>query len=170
MGQLDGDVVSVDDAMSVGVSTVSPQTTVSAAYGMVKSEGHRHLIVAASDDLVGVLCTCDIENAPMSHAISSFMTSNVHTVQSGTSLDDATERMKHEGIGCLPVMSEAGLVGVLTRGDVRRVVGSDPFSRVCAACGEVHHVRQKPDGILFCTECTDQVEPENPMRDTGVGD
>jgi CBS domain-containing protein len=160
----------VDLFMSKVVSRVPPSETVVRAHRQATEAGHHHLMVTAGDDLVGVVCTCDLENAPSDASVSDHMSRDPVTIVAGTALAEAADRMARDDVGCLPVLSEGLVVGVLTRGDVMRATGEDPIGRICASCGERHHVHAPRGGVDFCNDCIDQVEAEQPLRDTGVGD
>jgi signal-transduction protein with cAMP-binding, CBS, and nucleotidyltransferase domain len=85
-------------------------------------------------------------------------------------IEAAATMVEEAGIGCLPVVAGARVVGIVTRGDLRRAGVLDTDATPCTCCGTTHHVRPDHDtGFYYCTECR---HPEWPCEDAdlGVGD
>jgi len=122
---------------------------------------------------VGVLCTCDLEDAAALDEVGAHMSSPVQTACPLDSLERVARRMQRAGIGCLPVVALTGeVVGVITRGDLRRV-GILVERRRCNACGSRRHVQRPPDmgQVSFCAECIASVRPDAlACHDFGGGD
>jgi hypothetical protein len=89
-------------------------------------------------------------------------------------LETAADFMRENRVGCVPVIAEGHILGVVTRSDIRRagILIEDPHGEVCAACGSDHHVRPDPrdSGTLFCLECLERARPPRAEEDVGVGD
>jgi acetoin utilization protein AcuB len=156
------------------VVTVAPRTGIGEAGRIAAENGVRHLVVLAGERLVGVLCTCDLRDADPCDEVSSRMSRRVHTVGPLTTIEEAAAQMHRSGIGCLPVMSGACLVGMLTGTDLRRAGVSDAkfTGRRCAACGSGRHVRPDPrvGNVAFCCDCRERATSDFADEETGTGD
>jgi CBS domain-containing protein len=60
------------------------------------------------------------------------MHTDVTTVSLSCSIKKAAERLSELGIGCLPVTKQGRLVGIVTRGDLLRLVARRPIPRARA--------------------------------------
>ena len=133
--------------------TVAPQVLASVAERRALAVGVRHLPVVDRGRLVGVLCTCDLRNARSHTLVAECMSAPVVATDELLPVETAAEIMVDSGIGCLPVVVDDRLIGIVTLGDLRR--GGVPVAiPACAACGSLHHVRK-----LFCIECIEAVKP-----------
>ncbi|HVT61097.1 MAG TPA: CBS domain-containing protein [Thermoanaerobaculia bacterium] len=127
----------VRDLMTRGVVSVAPEDSVAKAYDLMLEHRFRHLTVIAGDgELVGLLTHRDllrhslIERAelPLSLQrsvlqrirVEEVMTSEVQTAAPGQSLRQAALIMLANKFGCLPVVEEAEVVGILTEADFVR--------------------------------------------------
>jgi tRNA nucleotidyltransferase (CCA-adding enzyme) len=76
--------------------------------------------------IVGIISKRDVRNARPDQRrrlpVSSFMNQGVKTIGSYEPLLRAMERMVAEDIGRLPVLEDGGLVGIVTRSDLMRVL------------------------------------------------
>jgi acetoin utilization protein AcuB len=129
----------------------TPDMTVRAARSLAKKESD-HLLVSENDNVVGILCSCDLEGARGDARVGRVMKSPVISVEGGTSLDDAAEIMRRKGVGSLPVLCGGLVMGIVTRADlIRGGVPRDRVGSTCASCGTEHHVKRP--GAPFCADC-----------------
>src|SRR5579883_1181682 len=108
------------------IVTVAARTRVADAQRIAAEHGVRHLVVIEADDMVGVLCTCDLRTAKPDDRVGDRMSRRVRTVEPGAALETAADVMRRSDVGCLPVTVSGKLVGMLTRGDLRRAGFPDP--------------------------------------------
>ena len=142
----------VADAMTPGPVTVSPQATVAAAVSAMRRGRFRHLPVVARSKLVGVVSQRDLETwpeAPVEVAesladrlVAEVMTSQPVTVWPEEPVEVAARLLAEHGIGCLPVVGDEGLVGILTESDLFSVLlrllgGGEPSSRITLVLPDV---------------------------------
>lgn len=146
------------------LTTVGRALSAGEAAGVAEQRGVRHLFVTNGEQVVGIVCTCDLIGRP-GLAVEDCMAHTVITVDAACSLPDAAGVMAREHIGCLAVFDDDALAGVITRGDLRRagVAESDLGATRCASCGSTHGVRPHPrmPDVEFCLSCL--AEATTPM-------
>jgi acetoin utilization protein AcuB len=133
-------------------ATVPPDATVAAALAAMRRGRFRHLPVVAGGELVGVVAHGDLESLPGTplEAVESLGDRPVSELMSGQPVtvwpDEPVEvaaRLLHEhAIGCLPVVSDDRLVGILTESDLFAVLlrllgGDEPSSRITLVLPDV---------------------------------
>ena len=113
----------VKDIMRSPAVAIAPETKLEDAYRTMREKGIRHLPVLDSGRLVGVITDRDLRLATSSLAPSPFpQGSRVDEVMSRTPLtadrldpvEDAARTMRERKIGCLPVVANGTLVGIIT--------------------------------------------------------
>ena len=125
----------VKDWMSPAPLTVSPETPVLEALHLLKARGFRRLPVVEGSKLIGIVTDKDLKDATPSKAttlsvwelnyllakltVREVMATEVLSVNSLETLEDAALRMQERKLGGMPVLDNAGaLVGILTITDV----------------------------------------------------
>lgn len=165
----------VSDVMSRELATIAPYALAAHAELIAQSRKVHHLLVVEDDRLAGVLCLCDLYGCESDAVAVELMSTPPATIDSGATLEDAIEAMRDIGIGCLPVLDGDDLVGVITRGDLRRAGFEDEIVfRTCASCSTRHHVRSAMgNAVAFCVDCMERgraFDSEDPYDDLGDGD
>jgi acetoin utilization protein AcuB len=129
----------VNEWMSTGLITISPDASLSEAARLMKEHGIRRLpVVDQSGLLQGILSDRDLKEASPSKAttldaheryylfneltVGACMTKNVITVSRDDTVERAAVLMLENKISGLPVMDDGHPVGVLTLDDVARVL------------------------------------------------
>jgi CBS domain-containing membrane protein len=124
----------VRDLMSENVATLNRNDKLSIADDVMKLGRIRHMPVLDEDGaLVGILSQRDLLHGALSHAlgygqvakqrvmstilVKEVMTGSPHTVEPDTPLDEAASTMLARKIGCLPIVENERLVGILTESD-----------------------------------------------------
>jgi acetoin utilization protein AcuB len=127
----------VHDIMQSRVITVTPQTGVAEAVGILRTRGLRHLVIVDGDALVGIVSDRDVKQAGAlderrgSRTVAEIMTAPV---------EDAARLMLTERISALPVTEGGRLVGIVTETDivrlfVRALGAGQPSSRIDVMIG-----------------------------------
>jgi CBS domain-containing membrane protein len=130
----------VADLMSPVVKTVGRNDTLSAADDIMRANRIRHLPVVDEDGLCGLVSRRDMFRGALAAAlgygdvaqrklldtllVKEVMTTEVLTTSPETPLREAARMMLDRKIGCLPVLKDGRLAGILTEGD---------FVRACAS-------------------------------------
>lgn len=137
----------VRDSMTREVVTVGPETTAAEALALCREKGIRHLPVLEGGWLVGMISDRDLRSATPALGdpdraealerirVADEMAKEVATVRPEDPIEEAAIEMYERKIGCLPVVDDGNLVGIVTSSDVMRafvrLVGAHaPGSRV----------------------------------------
>jgi acetoin utilization protein AcuB len=107
----------VADWMQRPVHTVTPVTSTAEAVALLREHRIRHLPVTDADRVVGVVTDRDLLGAPPDLPVSASMSRPVQVVSPRTGIDRAARLLFDRRIGCLPVIEDGMLVGILTQTD-----------------------------------------------------
>ena len=125
----------VKERMSPDPVCGSPEMAITDAQELMTSKGFRHLpIIDENKNLVGLLTQSSVRSAlpsdvsnfsrfEISYTLSkikvrSVMVTDVITIGPDTPIEDAASLLAEKKLGCLPVMSENSLVGMITGEDI----------------------------------------------------
>ena len=120
----------VKDSMTREVVALSPETTAAEALGLCRERRIRHLPVVEGGRLVGIVSDRDLRSATPALGdparaealgklrVSEVMAREVATVRPEDPIEVAANAMRERKIGCLPVLEEDALVGIVTSSDV----------------------------------------------------
>jgi CBS domain-containing membrane protein len=127
----------VADIMTADVTTISPRDTLEFVEEAMEMFRFRHLPVEEDGRLLGVLTHRDVlrtaasslvtgaekstEKLRRRHPVADVMTRNVKTVGPDMRLAEAAKILADEKIGCLPVVDDGKLVGIVTEHDFVRL-------------------------------------------------
>ena len=128
----------VTEIMMGSPVTLKPEDTLDLANDVISLGRIRHIPVVDAGRLVGLLSERDLMGAAASHVfglkqksksallksvlIRDVMKKRVVTVTPETSINDAAHLMADKKIGCVPVVSEGAIVGLVTTTDILRYV------------------------------------------------
>lgn len=120
----------VQDIMKTDVITIHPSETIRLALLTVQEHRIRHLPVVDQGGLVGIVTDRDLRDASpstlererderiMAQPISSIMTKEVLTAHPRDFVEEAALTLYEYNVGCLPVVRQNRIVGILTRKDI----------------------------------------------------
>lgn len=120
----------VEDSMTRDVVALEPDTTAAEALALSREKRIRHFPVVEDGDLVGIVSDRDLRSATPALGdpdragaleklrVSEVMVREVKTAHPRDPIEVAANVMREERIGCLPVVEEGKLVGVVTSSDV----------------------------------------------------
>jgi len=134
----------VRDIMRSPAFAISADTLLQDAYRTMQERGIRHLPVVEGEKLVGVITDRDLRLATSSLALSPFppgsrvsevMTLGPLTADASDPVEDAARTMRERKIGCLPILDDGRVIGIVTGLDLLdaliRMTGVDkPTSRL----------------------------------------
>ena len=132
-------MIKVSEVMSTNVLTLLDTATVAEARQLMSSANVRHLPVLNPDkEVIGLITQRDLLSVALSRLadveryerealestipISEVMTKNVTMVEEHTNLREAAQHMLDHKVGCLPVVEDGKLVGIVTESDFLRLV------------------------------------------------
>ena len=106
--------LAVADVASTQVVKVPSWFTAAAALRVARLKGAAHLLVLDRQQLVGSVSAAALAASAPHLPLERVMTRTSVTVTPDTLLTEAWKLMAHAGVGCLPVVSGALLLGVFT--------------------------------------------------------
>lgn len=127
--------------MTPDVVTVTPSTPLEEALDRARSRGIRHLPVVEDGRVAGVVTDRDLRLALRAEAgrapaaVGEVMTTPAITTTPETPVESAGQLLIRHRIGCLPVVEDGALVGILTESDLLRafvelMAGRERHSRI----------------------------------------
>jgi predicted transcriptional regulator len=155
----------VAEVMGTELFTLTPDTVVGSALRLAATKRIHHFLVIEDGSLTGIVCQDDLRLARQGALVGECMSSPVLCIGPETTLKEAADIMQENAVGCLPVVTGAFLVGVITRDKLVRMgvnaeeaveaPEAEPPTQSCAACGSAEGVRRDlRTGLLFlCGEC-----------------
>jgi acetoin utilization protein AcuB len=119
--------LSIRDVMSTDPVTVAAGATARQAYEIMRDRRIRHLPVVESGRLVGILSDRDLRPILLSPGlagatVAELMSEEPATVTPEASVEDAASLLVVRKIGCLPVVEDGRLVGIVTETDLLAVL------------------------------------------------
>jgi acetoin utilization protein AcuB len=133
-------------------ATVAPGSSVADALAVLRRGRFRHLPVLAGGELVGVVTSRDLEAPPgappelaealATRPVAEVMSGDPVTVWADEPVEVAARLLREHAIGCLPVLTDDALVGILTESDLFSVLltlvgGDQPSSRITLVLPDV---------------------------------
>ncbi|MGZ5443590.1 MAG: CBS domain-containing protein [Thermoanaerobaculia bacterium] len=128
----------IQDMMSKQVIRVAPETLVAAAREKLRTDEISHLVVMDGKRLAGVISEKDLNGAGDDKPVAAVMSRRVVTIEPSATLRRAAGILRGRGIGCLPVVDDGALVGILTTSDILTAL----------AKGEIHAAPPRERTIL----------------------
>lgn len=124
----------VRDAMTREVSTLGPEASAGEALVLCRERNIRHIPIVQAGRLIGVVSDRDLrdvspprgasdeENAMAWVRVGDMMTADVRTSHPLDTIEHAARELEGHKIGCLPVVADGELVGIITSSDLMRVL------------------------------------------------
>ena len=116
----------VSQAMNRSVVAVTPDAPMAAAIAIVRRTGAEHLLVMDEQNLVGILCACDLRGTRPEEPVCEHMTVPVLTVRPDSDVAEAAATMSACGVGCLPVALGGLILGTVSESEIARAGVRDP--------------------------------------------
>jgi signal-transduction protein with cAMP-binding, CBS, and nucleotidyltransferase domain len=145
--------------------------SVAMALDVAREHGVHHFPVCDRERVVGMVCTCDLQNTALERPVGDVMRPAV-SLPENRSAADAALLMVAADVGSVLITDRSGApCGIVTRSDLN---GDPPGAAIlehcqCEACGTVHHLHRYEDGRQLCFSCRERAsEPQ--AFETGGGD
>ena len=118
----------LQDVMSTKVKTIKPVATADAAWERMKNGDIHHLVVVDSGNVVGVISQRDLGGARgaalrKGKTVDDLMSGQVLSAKPTDTLRQAANKLRGYGVGCLPIMQDGKLKGILTVTDLLELIG-----------------------------------------------
>jgi len=117
----------VAEVMTRHVHTVTPLTSVAEAAELMRRKKIHHLVVMEGAAVKGVVSDRDISRvAAAAHGgatVTEVMTRTVVTATPDVTIRRIASLMRGRSIGCVPVVDQSHLVGIVTISDLLRLLG-----------------------------------------------
>lgn len=143
-------MIRLRDVMKTRVESISPRESAEAAWARMRTQRIRHLVVLDAGRVVGVISDRDLAgpgSLRQVETVGDVMTTQVVSGHPEMTLRQAANQLRGRSIGCLPVMENEKLVGILTTTDLLELIGRGverPVSRGKRATLAVRGPRRKP--------------------------
>jgi acetoin utilization protein AcuB len=116
------------EIMTTSVKTVSPADSAEDAFQLMKLRRIHHLVVMEGKEVVGVVSDRDLGGARgatvrRSRAVGDLMTREVAIGAPHMTERQAANLLRGRSIGCLPVLDDGRLVGIVTITDLLEILG-----------------------------------------------
>jgi acetoin utilization protein AcuB len=103
--------------------TVRSNAKVAAARSEMELAGSHHLPVVDGGSVVGVVSDRDLRNVAADVTVGELMETKVVTATPDTTVREAANLLRGNIIGCLPVLDQGRLVGIVTTSDLLTLIG-----------------------------------------------
>ncbi len=151
---------------------LDPDANVQFVLNVARETGVHHFPLTRGASLLGLVCTCDLDDAPPTQPVLELASRDVLTVRRNTKVSDAAGAMAKKAVGSAVVMDGSYVCGLLIREDIVRAAPelAPLFTEVCcAACGAAKHLRRWGTSELLCVSCAGRARA-NRWLDVGGGD
>jgi acetoin utilization protein AcuB len=118
------------DIMSSEVKTIEPGASVADARTLMDNAGVRHLVVVDSGLVVGVISDRDLGGRVSwgradadAARVEDVMSGHVVTMDLDATVRQAANRLRGRGVGCLAIMDDGNLRGIVTTSDLLELIG-----------------------------------------------
>lgn len=132
----------VEEAMTAHTRTVRPDQSLSDVRSIFEEEVFRHLPVMGNDGLVGMITHTDLMRVTYgayiaeadfeindlileSTTVEESMSKKLVTIEMGADLKEAARLMRKYKVGCVPVVDNGDLLGLVTTTDILSAYISD---------------------------------------------
>lgn len=117
----------VRDIMHTKVETISLRESAAAAFERMRGARIRHLVVQDGKKIVGVLSDRDVAgmgSLRQVETVEDVMTSPAITCSPHLTLRQAANLLRGRTMGCLPILEDGKIVGIVTTTDLLDLVGA----------------------------------------------
>ena len=129
-------MISVKEAMSKEVITITPEKPLELALQIIEDTGHMSLPVVDNNRLYGIITWTDIHNAAIKHerhlTVDDYCVTDLITVTPRDTLSEALDCLGSREISHLPVVDTSDnkkLIGIITKGDIIKAYNRQRLTR-----------------------------------------
>lgn len=115
------------DIMHTKVETVTPRESAAVAFERMRRARIRHLVVQDGKKVVGVLSDRDVKgmgSLRQVETVEDVMTAPAITCSPDLTLRQAANLLRGRTMGCLPIIDDGKIVGIVTTTDLLEMIGA----------------------------------------------
>jgi acetoin utilization protein AcuB len=115
------------EIMHTKVETVTPRESAAVAFERMRRAKIRHLVVQDGKKIVGVLSDRDVAgmgSLRQVETVEDVMTSPAITCSPDLTLRQAANLLRGRTMGCLPILEDGKIVGIVTTTDLLEMIGA----------------------------------------------
>jgi len=115
----------LQDIMKESVETVAAGETADAAFERMRQRRIRHLVVMEGREVAGIVSQRDIARAEarQGRLVAELMSAPAVTAEPRTTVREAANLLRGRTLGCLPVLANGKLRGIVTTTDLLELLG-----------------------------------------------
>jgi acetoin utilization protein AcuB len=113
----------LEEIMSKNVAKVDADTGAERALTQMRERDLHHLVVVEGERLVGVVAREDLAAAAPAAPVRDLMSRRVVVAAPATTVREAANLLRGHHIGCLPVVDDDAIVGMVTVSDLLELLG-----------------------------------------------
>ena len=130
----------VFELMTKRVETISPDATVADAAAQMRRKRIRHVVVVDGSRVVGVVSDRDVRTPALhGESVTEVMGEPPIVVRPNDTVRTAANRMRRHRVSSLPVLEGGRLIGIVTAGDLLKLLGRGVDRARPAARAALHH-------------------------------
>ena len=118
----------LSEIMSTPVSTIAPDERIERATTEMRLHRIRHLVVVERGEVVGVVSDRDLKGANPYGLVKEHMIDKVAVASPRTTVREAANLLRGHTIGCIPVVDDDRVVGIVTVTDLLELLGRGAIS------------------------------------------
>lgn len=112
----------IQDVMTTDVISISPDAPVATAREQLRLNEIHHLVVMEAKRIVGIISDRDLSGRNDQTRVGDVMTREVATISPSATLRKAAGMLEGRTIGCLPVVRNGKVEGIVTTSDLLRAL------------------------------------------------
>jgi signal-transduction protein with cAMP-binding, CBS, and nucleotidyltransferase domain len=149
----------LESIMRSPLYSVEGQMPVIEALRLCAARGVHHLPLFEQQQLIGVVCTCDLEEIALTAPVKDAIHRPPVTLDATASLGDAVRRMSEELVGSVLIMRGTEAVGIVTREDLKFANTGQAADFACDVCGATTHLKRHASRGTLCLDCRSRATP-----------
>ena len=113
----------IQEFMTKNVQTIGASQSAAEASEAMRQHDVHHLVVRSDGQLLGVVSDRDLGRAGKDQLVSEVMTTDPVSIEPTATVREAANKMRGRSIGCLPVVTDGKVVGIVTISDLLELIG-----------------------------------------------
>jgi CBS domain-containing protein len=158
----------LEPLMQAPLPRVQAHTSALDVLRLVELIGVHYLVVFDERQLLGIVCSCDLEELPLAAPARTAELRAPIAVEVTSSVEAAAARCREACADCLIVTRRGEPIGLVSADMLDAAQGHVPADYLCESCGGPAHARAGKRGVL-CPDCRESAAPALPDTDEHGG-